>query len=1129
MKLTCSNQGILFVLAVAWLSGIVAAQENPKDYPLKTKLAEASEEGQQALSAFQIKKGWTAELWAAEPMVGNPVVFTIDNQGRIFVCESYRQATCVTDNRDHDRTWVDRDLAAKTVEDRIAYHKELLPEKGIEYTKFDDLLRVLEDTNGDGKADKQTVWADTFNDLEMGTGAGVLVNGKDVYYTCIPDLWLLNDTDDDGKSDTRRSLSTGYGVKVAFRGHDSHGLIVGPDGLLYFSIGDRGYHITTAEGNKLHDPVSGAVFRCEMDGSNLEVVATGLRNPQELAFDEFGNLFTGDNNSDGGDKARWVYVAEGGDTGWRMYYQYMSDRGPFSREKIWHPYHKEQPAFIVPPIANFADGPSGLAYYPGTGLSEEYDGRFFLCDFRGASAVSGVRTFKSKSEGAFYKLTDEEQPIWRMLVTDLQFGPDGWIYVSDWVNGWVGENKGRIYRFSDPDHVDSEIVKQVRTMLRDGLGEKETADLIELMNHRDQRVRQMAQFEIVHRKLDTELQNLASDNKAPLLARLHAMWGIGQRLRVDKNNQLAALIAKLMGDSTSEVRAQAAKLVGDHKINVGGDGLIYLLSDADLRVRYFAAISLGKVPNIKSIIPLIKMLEENDGQDPGLRHAGIMGLAGHVKQWENPIFAIAERHKSIEVRRAIVVALRKAKSNAAYKFLRIEKDTLVLDEVARAIYDIESPNPYSLKALASRLDPALSDSEPFLFRALGACNHIGGIENAKRIAQFASSPSQPKKLRVDAIKLLANWANPASRDYVIGAWRPIGKRDSSDGIAVLTPVFESLAEAQPTRSAAIQAARTLKMAAAEPTLTKIFLNQENKGSERKAALSALSRIGSDNIADLTSKATADVSPELRMAALEVSVDQNLPIIADASFWNRGLTAEEMNERQHAYKTLSTESLIGNQGVAQVVTSQLDKLIADSIPETDRVDLVATAEAWSSNPDVAIKLAKYRESFDQKDPVSKFRDSLVGGNEERGEEIFWNLGTVYCQRCHQIGKRGGAVGPNLSDIALKKDRSYLLESIVDTNRTIAENFETTVILDLDGNLISGIVQEETEEYIKLIDGDAKVTKILKEDIEGRRKGKSGMPADLYKSLTPSEIRDLVEFLANQKTAPDKGTVIPEGHK
>ena len=163
-------------------------------------------------------------------------------------------------------------------------------------------------------------------------------------------------------------LHDGYGVHVGFLGHDLHGLRFGPDGRLYFSIGDRGFNVTTFDGKTLAVPDTGSVLRCNPDGTELEVFATGLRNPQELAFDEYGNLFTGDNNSDSGDRARWVYVVEGGDSGWRIGYQFLESpysRGPWNEERLWYPAFAGQAAYIVPPIANLADGPSGLTYDPG--------------------------------------------------------------------------------------------------------------------------------------------------------------------------------------------------------------------------------------------------------------------------------------------------------------------------------------------------------------------------------------------------------------------------------------------------------------------------------------------------------------------------------------------------------------------------------------------------------------------------------------------------------------------------------------------------------------------------------------------------------------------------------------------
>ncbi|MFM7562127.1 MAG: PVC-type heme-binding CxxCH protein [Planctomycetota bacterium] len=419
-----------------------AAQDNP--LPVEPTVAAASEEGAQQLANFRLPKNWQASLWAAEPMVANPVAFAIDDRGQLYLCESFRQEQGVTDNRSHDERWVDRDLAARTVADRIAYHEELLPNRGADYRRQDDRVRLLVDLDRDGKADRSEVFANRFHALEDGTLAGVLPIGDEVWLTNIPHLWRLKDADGDGRAEVRESLQSGFGVRVAFRGHDMHGLIRGPDGRIYFSIGDRGYHLQTEDGRLIADPESGAVFRCEPDGSRLEVVATGLRNPQELAFDAFGNLFTGDNNSDSGDRARWVYVLPGADSGWRMAYQYLPDRGPFNREKIWEPLNAEQPAYVFPPVANVADGPSGLLYYPGTGVGRDLEQSFLLCDFRGTPAMSGIRRVKLETAGAFFKLKSAEELVWQILATDCAIGPDGWLYASDWVNGWVGENKGRI-------------------------------------------------------------------------------------------------------------------------------------------------------------------------------------------------------------------------------------------------------------------------------------------------------------------------------------------------------------------------------------------------------------------------------------------------------------------------------------------------------------------------------------------------------------------------------------------------------------------------------------------------------------------------------------------------------------
>ena len=207
-------------------------------------------------------------------------------------------------------------------------------------------------------------------------------------------------------------------------------------GKLYFSIGDRGFNVES-HGKQLDLHERGAVFRCYPDGSEFEVVATGLRNPQKLAFDQYGNLFTADNNADHGDSARWVYILEGGDSGWRGGYQFIKRRtfsGPWHSEKMWHEPHPGQPAFLVPPIKDLGTGPSGIGYYPGTGLPERYKDHFFYCDFIGNG---GIFSFSLKPKGAGFEYVEDKERefFWRNKATDLCFGVDGGVYVCEWVGG----------------------------------------------------------------------------------------------------------------------------------------------------------------------------------------------------------------------------------------------------------------------------------------------------------------------------------------------------------------------------------------------------------------------------------------------------------------------------------------------------------------------------------------------------------------------------------------------------------------------------------------------------------------------------------------------------------------------
>ncbi len=608
------------------------------------------------MKRIRVPEGMKLDLWAAEPLIANPVAFSIDAKNRIYVAETYRLHQGVTDIRGI-MSWLDDDLSCRTVEDRIAVMKRRLGKRADSYAVHHDRIRLLEDTTGAGKADRSTVFADGFHHLEDGLGAGVLARGKDVWYTCIPNLWLLRDSKGTGKADQRKKLSSGYGVHIGFIGHDLHGLIMGPDGKLYFSIGDRGLNVKTKD-RHLFNPDTGAVLRCNPDGSDLEVFATGLRNPQELAFDDYGNLFTCDNNSDGGDRVRWTYVVEGGDCGWRIGYQFggvQGNRGPWNAEKLWYPQHPGQATWMVPPIANIADGPSGLTYYPGLGLSPRYNGHFFFADFRGGPAHSGIRSLANKPKGAGFEMVDQHEFIWSVLATDVDFGMDGALYVSDWVDGWGLTGKGRLWKLRDPKYGDTPAVREVTKLMAEGMEHRKPAELEKLLAHADMRIRKEAQFALAQRgKPSIEVLARSAKQGVPLVARLHAIWGLGQIGRTD----LAAYepVVGLLEDSDAEVRCQAVKVIGDGKLAQALPKLLALVRDSEPRVQFFAAGALGKLGKKEAVAPLLALIRANADKDPWLRYTAVGALAACA---DGKTLAEAATDSSVPVRRAVLLAYRR--------------------------------------------------------------------------------------------------------------------------------------------------------------------------------------------------------------------------------------------------------------------------------------------------------------------------------------------------------------------------------------------------------------------------------------------------------------------------------------
>ncbi len=1122
------------------------AADGPKDdkYPAGVSLAD---DPATAMKKFRITPGLKIDVFAAEPDIQDVVSFAFDDKGRAYVVETGRRRTSVYDIRKH-RDWTDNDLSFRTVQDRIDFLKEKLVPGNKDLPKdiivdrnndgkFDwkdlevesERIRLIEDTNGDGKVDKSSVYADGFNTLVSGVAAGVAVKGEDVYFTCIPDLWLLKGVDKEGKAKERVPLLSGFGVHIAYGGHDMHGLKFGPDGKLYFTIADRGSHVETKEGKKIALPDTGAVFRCNPDGTEFEVVAVGLRNPQELAFDQYGNLFTADNNADGGDKARWTHIVEGADFGWRYGWQHLPKLGAWNSEKLWDLPPRNTAAYILPPAAHIGHGPAGIVYYPGTGLPEKFKDTFFYADFPG-----GVRYFKMRPFGASYLVNNPKdflmdntlekmdgKLIWGMYPTDVDFAPGGGIYVLDWVSGWEKTGKGRIYRLYDPEVDSSDAVTDTKTILAAGMKGRNDEELIALLGHPDQRVRLAAQYAISEEARDKEFKKTkvtrfirpfskpldalinAARTSRNQMVRLHALWAIGQMGRTPGLDHVQELVPLIL-DKDPEVRAQTAKIMGDIRFDGAYNALLQLLQDSDARVRYFAVLSAGRYGDPRAVDRIISVLRENGERDPYLRHAGMMALT--IIEGGKAL-ELAAKDDSPSVRVAALLGMRKLENPDVAQFLKERDNSLVL-EAARAINDV--PINAAMPQLAELTKNAKA-SDPILRRAMNANFRLGKASNAQAISTLVAQNNVSEAVRVEGLEFLGDWAKPGGRDRITGLWRPLPNRDEGPAKQALKPHWKNLLAAtnDNVRIAAIAAIEKLQIKEAGETLRGLVANDQLKVDVRVTALRALAELKDAKLNETIQVARTDKENALRREGSRL-----LTAMAGPNMMKTIATTLEqasVGEQQAALETLAG---IRSEEADALVITWLQKLKDGTVPKEIQLDVVFAAQGRKATA-VKDALKAYQSKQNKKDSLYGFREVLYGGDARRGKEIFYERAEAACFRCHKINGEGGDVGPDLGKIGGQKEREYLLESIIHPNSIISPGYENVVLTLKNGTTVMGILKQESETELTVNSPEDGPMKIKKADIAKREKGMSSMLPELGTILSKQDLRDVIEFMANLK--------------
>jgi quinoprotein glucose dehydrogenase len=1128
------NKSKLFLLSFIACIIVISCEPNiPIEYPLviTEDAASVSQRVKEIRenTAAKLIDGLTLNLWATDSLAPDPIAMSIDDFGAIYLTSTERQKNSEFDIRGH-RDWMTASISLQTSEERRAFLRETFAtEKSAQNEWLKDLNKdgvhdwhdlavekdeiwKLEDTNKDGVADISTRVLQDFNEEISDVAGALLVRRNDVFVGIGPDMWRLKDTNGDGVLENKISISHGYAVHIGFGGHGMSGAIEGPDGRIYWGIGDIGANLTTAEGAVHKYPNQGVIARSNPDGSNFEIFAAGLRNTHEFVFDDYGNLISSDNDGDhAGESERLVYIVDGSDAGWRSNWQYGKYTDPKNnRYNVWmdevlfKPRWEGQAAYIIPPIMNFHNGPTGMVYNPGTALGSRWKNKFFLVEFRGNPSNSHIWAFDLKSSGASFELKSEEDIISGVLPTGIRFGPDGALYFADWINGWNTKDYGRVWKL-DVEEVENDLkAERIETerLMQLTYEDQTDSELLSLLNYGDQRIRLKSQFELAKRgKKGASIFQKAIDQKENQLARVHGIWGIGQLAA--ERTVYAKVLIPLLNDSDSEIIAQASKIIGDVAFDEAGSALIPLLSHANPRVKFFTAQALGRIKFEDAIDPILTMIKVNSDQDLYIRHAGVLALS-RIGDSEPMIALVNNENKSLRL--AALLVLRRLQHPDVAFFLR-DNDEYLVTEAARAINDDWSIEA-ALPQLASILKEDRFTSEPLLRRAINASVRVGGENELDQLLAFSNRESVSAELRAEALSTVGTWANPSVLDRVDGRYRgEISRNTELVKAKVLANMDKFMKVNDPTFLVAmVSMLGNLNITDYNSQLEELMISSED-AKMKSSILDALVTLKHDDIEKIIKLGMEDDDKNVRTTALkylgELNISkENLPEIVNPIF-QKGTTREQ----QQVISVLGEMPLDKTETILEGL---IDQMIDGKLASDLTLDLIETISTTKSKK----LIAKVEPLKTTGNTVDAFKETLYGGDSQQGRDYFMNNSTGQCIRCHAASGNGSTVGPNLANIGNILTREQILEAMIEPSARLSPGFGTVSLFLKDGQNVTGTLLEEHEEKLILQTSEAEPLEITISRIEKRQNIPSSMPP-MGTLMSKREIRDMVEFLANRK--------------
>jgi putative membrane-bound dehydrogenase-like protein len=1027
-------------------------------------------------SARQVKpaEGLEATLWASEPLVRNPTNIDVDSRGRVWVTEGLNY-----------RTTIHRGQARIEEADRIV---------------------ILEDTDGDGKADKATVFADRIFPVPMGIAVeehydrSGRYTGCKVYVGNSPDLMVLEDTDGDDTADKRSPLLTGFGGYD--HDHGVHGMVFGPDGKLYFTQGDAvsrtkpgwQFEVDDRSGRRVANNQLGSTLRANRDGTRFELLADRHRNPYETSLTSFGEVFTSDNDDDGNRGCRVIQILDGG------HYGYRTPGSP----RHWG----EDVPGNVPKLVGTGNGsPSGIMVYEGGLLPKEYHG----CVLEADAGTRQINFFPLTRAGASFR-TDyqvflgSDDPWFRPI--DACAVPDGSVFVADWYDGGVGghafrdQTTGRIYRVAPKG-------KKAATARAD-LGS--VRGLIAALRSPAVATRDAARRGLIERagmdrqEVETALVGLFSSGEPHERAR--ALWVLH-----DVTGDKAA--AGALKDADPRIREQAVRMLGRDDRENGRvdyndpsarlrpaasehlDLLLPMAADPDSGVRRELILALRSVPTPQAGEALKTLTRAWDGRDRWYLEA--LGLALDDRETEyvaglfdGTLYGDLDLDAAGQESKLALPPYFPVDRNEA--FLAAGAAELPVSPLSKALglaWRLHRPE---VLPVLGRVLPRLASPE-LQQAADDVLGQMRDPQTAVVLAETAGKAGDPARQRqilaTLARKLDTTWREAQRRPEIVTLTEAAlndpelrldalavaaATEDLRYGPAVLALAGDPKASAE-LRVAAVEAAARIRDPKAQELITGLIDTSKGQGSSSppaEAAVRSLTRLGD-------------------------SRTRLLALIGDAGY--------PLGLRREALRTFAR---LGDGGSRLLRMAREGNLTDDLKAEASSVLGVDPDRRIRNEAAEVLPRPKARGGR----PLPPFFEMVrKEGQADRGRDVFFRTGVNSCGGCHRVQGRGQWVGPDLSTIGTKYGREELLRSVLNPSTAIGYNFRTLVVGLDDGRVITGLPVEDTPDRLVLKTAEGERVTVRPNQVEERKNSDvSLMPEGLAETMSDQELADLLSFLS-----------------